>query len=117
MFKIKNIMAPEFLKEIFNDRTVPYNLRRTSHFSSRNIHSVYNGSESISFLGPKIWDLVPQDVKLSEPVTIFKNKIKKWVPRGCPCRLCRSSKYRFYITISQGSNVDKYFKVKLFDMG
>ena len=89
MFKIKNNMAPEFLNEIFNNRTVPYNLRRNPHFSSRNIHSVYNGSESISFLGPKIWDLVPQDIKLSETITIFKNKIKKWVPRGCPCRLCR----------------------------
>ena len=44
---------------------------------------------SISFLGPKVWDLVPSDIKLSQSLSIFKRKIKKWVPLQCPCRLCK----------------------------
>ena len=33
--------------------------------------------------------LVPEDAKQSESLEVFKNKIKKWVPSRCPCRLCR----------------------------
>ena len=54
MFKIKNNMAPEFLNEIFHKRALPYNFRTKSNFSSRQLHSVYHGNESLSFLGPKI---------------------------------------------------------------
>ena len=46
-------------------------------------------SDGISFLGPKIWDLVPSDIKLSQSLSIFKRKIKKWVPLQCPRRLCK----------------------------
>ena len=44
------------------------------------MHSVYNVTESLSFLGPKIWELVPEDTKQSESLEVFKNKIKQWVP-------------------------------------
>ena len=50
------------------------------------MNSVRHGTESVSFLGPKIWDLVPSDIKLSQSLSIFKRKIKKWVPLQCPCR-------------------------------
>ena len=87
MFKIKNNMAPEFLNEIFQNRALLYNLRTNSNFSSRQVNPVYHGTESLSFLGPKIWELVP-DTKQSESLEIFKNKIKKWVPSRCHSRLC-----------------------------
>ena len=51
MFKIKNNIAPEFLNEIFQERSLPYNLRTNSHFCSRQVRSVYHGTESLSFLG------------------------------------------------------------------
>ena len=50
---------------------------------------MYNGTESLSFLGPKIWELVSEDAKQSVSLEVFKNKIKKWVPSKCPCRLFR----------------------------
>ena len=87
MFKIKNNMAAEFLNEIFQNRALVHNLRRNSNFSRRQENSLYHGTESLSFLGPKIWELVPEDAKQSESLRIFKNKIKKWVFSRCPCRL------------------------------
>ena len=41
-------------------------------FTQRNIKSVYYGSETISYLGPKIWNLVPKCIKVSENL-IFKS--------------------------------------------
>ena len=50
MFKIKNNMAPEFLNEIFQNRALLYNLRTNSNFSSRQVHSVYHGTNRYHFL-------------------------------------------------------------------
>ena len=50
MFKIKNNMAPEFLNEIFEKMALLYNLKTNSNFCSRQVHSVYHGTESLSFL-------------------------------------------------------------------
>ena len=88
MYKVKNKMAPDIVNEIFQNRTTSYNLRANSNFSIRPVHSVYHGTESLSFLGPKIWEQVPEDIKQSKSFEIFKNKIKGWVLTNCPCRLC-----------------------------
>ena len=52
-------------------------------------HYIGHGTESVSFLGPKIWDLVPSNIKLPQSLSIKKKKKKKWVPLQCPCRLCK----------------------------
>ena len=89
LYKVKSNMAPEILNEIFQNRTSSCNLRINSSFAVRPMHSAYHGTESLSFLGPKIWELVPEDAKQSESLEIFKKKIKQWVRSRCPCRLCR----------------------------
>ena len=43
----------------------------------------------MSYLGLHIWDLVPNEVKESESPNGFKFKIKRWVPEGCPGRICK----------------------------
>ena len=52
--------------------------------------TVYNGKETVSYLGPKIWGLVPSELKEKQSIAAFKNEIKKWKPNDCPCRLCKS---------------------------
>ena len=69
IFKVYSNIAPPLFTEIFNKRNPNYQLRHTSHFSIPPVRSVYNGTESLSFLGPKIWDIVPTELKKSE---IFK---------------------------------------------
>ena len=41
------------------------------------VSSVYHGTESLPFLGPKIWELVPSEIKQSEILELFKRRIKK----------------------------------------
>ena len=43
----------------------------------------------MSFLGPIIWDLVPNDLKDIGNLAGYKNAIKKCSPDKCPCRLCK----------------------------
>ena len=42
----------------------------------------------ISYLGPKMWTLVPENNKDSENIISFKAKAKFWKSKSCPCRLC-----------------------------
>ena len=88
MFKISGNLCRELLNDIFLKRTNPYNLRKNDTFYSQQAHSVYHGTEYLSFLGPKIRESVPLEIKESEILDIFKNKIKQWIPLQCPCRLC-----------------------------
>ena len=55
IFKIKNNMAPKILNEVFQNRTSSYGLQKGSRFYVKQVHSVYRSTESLSFLGSKIW--------------------------------------------------------------
>ena len=47
------------------------------------------GTNSINYLAPKIWSLVPEDIKYSATLDIFKRKIRLWAPQKCPCPICK----------------------------
>ena len=53
------------------------------------INSAYHETESISYLGPKIWDILPEKLKNTENLEHSKKDIKTWKPDNCPCRLCQ----------------------------
>ena len=89
MFKVYKNMSPELLNDIFEPKESCYKLRANSFFKTRKVTSVHHGTESLSFLGPKIWDLVPLDIKQSDNIDIFKDKIKRLSFPECPCRLCK----------------------------
>ena len=60
MFKVSKNLAPPQIHEISKLKDQPqYNLRYNSLFSRPLVKSVYKGIESLSFLGPKIWDIIP----------------------------------------------------------
>ena len=46
-----------------------------------------NGFESISYLGPKIWEMLPSEMQECETLFEFKSKVKSWNPIYCPCKL------------------------------
>ena len=72
MYKVKNDLSPTLLKEVFPIRNISYNLRNRNPFLSRNVRSVNNGTESISFRGPQIWSIVPENIKNASSLSEFK---------------------------------------------
>ena len=59
MYKVANGIYPEIMKDVFQIRNISHYLRYAPTFVTENIHCVYNGSESASYLGPKIWEQIP----------------------------------------------------------
>ena len=50
---------------------------------------MYHGTESISNLGPKKWDLVPSNLKEISDLDKFKKVIEQWKPEDSSCKLCK----------------------------
>ena len=85
-----NDLYPLIVTGLFEQRNEQhYDLRKNSQFTIPPIRTVYHGSESISFLGPKIWNILPDRLKNANSIEAFKMQIKKWKPENCPCRLCK----------------------------
>ena len=76
MFKISKNLSSEIVKEIFQERIASYNLRSNNSFTSHQVDSIYHCTESLSFLSPKIWEIVPLEIKESENKNIFKRRVK-----------------------------------------
>ena len=90
LFKVKNGLSPHFMNEIFVENSQHYyDLRKKTEFKRNNVKTVYNGTETLTFLGPRIWEIVPDYIKKSNSFEEFKLKIKLWNPENCPCRLCK----------------------------
>ena len=87
--KFITIQLHRYLLRFFNKRNTNYQLQHTSHFSVPPVRSVYNVTESLSFLGLRIWDIAPTELKEVKPLSAFKSRIKTWWPQNCPCRLCK----------------------------
>ena len=64
-----------------------YNLRNASILKSKGYFTVHYGSESLLSLALKIWELVPDSIRVVKTLSIFKNKVKAWTTNKCPGRL------------------------------
>ena len=87
IFKVKLNISQVMLKELFSFNIRNYNLRSQLTMKRIKTNSVYFGSESLSSLAPKIWDLVADSLKNENSLESFKNKT--WTTDKCPCRICK----------------------------
>ena len=71
MLKVKYNLAPEIMTEVFRLKT-----RSRSEFQRRNIKRVIYGFETLSSLGPQIWDLIPIESRNLTSLNALKSKIK-----------------------------------------
>ena len=71
-------------------------------FQTYNVKTVSWGTETLAHLGPKLWTIIPEDMK-SFSLSKFTQKIRKWRPKKCPCRLCKTYiKGLGFVSISDG---------------
>ena len=90
MYKLVNNLSLPIMNRVLKlNSDSYYNLRQISQFSRSLLKLVYHGTESISYLVPKIWDILPDVYKTIQNLNTLKIKIKKRKPENCPCRLCK----------------------------
>ena len=90
MYKIKHNLPPSPMQELFAEHINKYDLRNKRSWTLPNTRTINYGKETIRYRGPKTWDLLPNDIKESESLELFKRKIRNWTPHECECRLCKT---------------------------
>ena len=82
---------PEIVKEIFVcQKNENYDLRSGTHLVNRYMYTEHFWTDTITNSGPKLWNLVPDEIKSATPLSVFKSRIKAWANDNCPCRLCKT---------------------------
>ena len=88
MFKLLKCENSQNVNETSHIRDqTSYDFRQTSCFHIPSINTFFSGRESIRFLGPKIWELAPNDIRYLGNLRYFKTAIKKRKQTSCPCRI------------------------------
>ena len=81
MYKFLHGLSPATMGDIIQrNRSLTYNLRTRQELYNRNPKTVSYGTETISFLAPKIWANVPQNIKNCISLSSFKINIRKCKP-------------------------------------
>ena len=106
MYKISHGISPRFMQDLVEEFDTKYHTRsrydveldEDGNVKSLNKRLNYRpqkpntssfGLESFRWLGPKIWELIPDNVKHAKSLSAFKNALKKLNIDKCPCKLCR----------------------------
>ena len=90
MFKFYKGLLPPIKDIAFKLKKVNlYDLGQVSEFSRPIVKTVYHGTESISYLGSKIWDILTEKLTKIEILENFNKGFNTWNPNNCPCRLSK----------------------------
>ena len=84
MYKVKHNLSTKPFQDLFTPA-----IRGENDWVLPKVIGVNKGLETLRFLGPKTWGLVPRELKASKNLFTFKENVKKWKPLGCKCRLCK----------------------------
>ena len=89
MYKVVNGLSPSIFTNLFQVRQQKsYELPNKDYFLVPKAKSVFC-EQSVSVIGPKLWNSLPESFKNLGSLDLFKKKIKKWKPTICPCRICK----------------------------
>ena len=97
MFKVTRGIAPVFMQQVFasNPNAYTEDISEKTRFKSSfcnhsNPKKVNYGLETLRSLGPIVWNMVPTALKNITSLPLFKTEIKKSIPLGSSCRLCKN---------------------------
>ena len=69
-------MAPDYTSEIFHPSHSRHNTRMSTYKLDLPFRKNVHGQKTLSHLGPKTWNSLPDQIKLCKNVNSFKHDIK-----------------------------------------
>ena len=89
IYKTKSDLNPPFIKDIFRERDISNNLKHDNDAKLPKVRTASFGVETIGYLGNKLWQLLPNEIKNSANLRVFKKHIRSWNFDKCNCRPCK----------------------------
>ena len=89
LFKVKRNLSNVIMSNILKIRALTYNLRSQTDFVRGCVNIRRYGLNALSYFAPKVWDMIPSEIKNINSLQKLKTEIRKWAPENCSCYLCR----------------------------
>ena len=89
LYKIKENLSNTIMNNLFQTRVLNYSFRTQNEFMRRPVNTTKFGLNSLQYFASKVWQSIPTDIKNSNNLEVFKNKIRKWKFENCDCNLCK----------------------------
>ena len=77
IYRFQNGLSLSIMNDIFFSRQNIYNLRKFQELSTSTKSTVNFGTKTISYRGPQLRNLIPDNIKSEQTLELFKNKIGK----------------------------------------
>ena len=77
-------LSLEIMNKVFSTGANIYNTRQFNVFETHIPTSNRYGLNSIPYKANQLWNLLPENLKSSPSLTLFKNEIKLWLCLDCP---------------------------------
>ena len=90
VYKYIHGLSSEIMNEVFSTRGNIYNARQFNVFETQIPTSDRYGLNSILYKANQLWNLLPENLKSTSSLTLFKNKIKLGQCPNCSCNICNS---------------------------
>ena len=89
IFSLPYCLFPDIMSDIFKLRENTYSLRNFHIFESQNPRTKKFGLDSIAYGTSQLWKNVPEEIRNSTSLPMFKKKIKKVPLISCSHSCCR----------------------------
>ena len=85
LFKVVHNLSPKMMNQIFVIKESRYPSK--SIFQTNNIRTTKYGLESLKYMGPKIWELIPEEIKKHLIFGALQKEDKGMVPKKLPLQI------------------------------
>ncbi len=90
VFKSLNDLNPTFMKEMFQEKEVKYELRDSNILVQPKFNKISYGRNTFQYYGSHIWNQLPNAIKECTNINSFKELLKNWDGPKCKCAMCSS---------------------------
>ena len=85
LYKTNNNLNPEYMHDIFESRPSNYPTRKPYDMYVPKANQISFGYNSLRIEGPKLWNLLPEDIKNASDIITFKKKLDSFDFPFCNC--------------------------------
>ena len=95
VYKIVNDLSPKYINDLVNIKKSSYNFKSEKKAEVPRVNSTRYGLRSFRSEAPRIWNSLPNELRVAESYPQFRRLIQRWDGFGCQCPLC----YTFAIVL------------------
>ena len=110
IYNFLNNFSPPIMNDIFQKQENHYSLRNPRSLVSKQKFTTTYGIDTISFRGPQIWQDLPQEIRNSDSLNLFKSNIKRYGH----CKNCVKILFLAWVKLINHMIIKYFYYLQLF---